>query len=108
MRLFEFASSDPLRVKLTAVVSQLKARYMDTNSVKPPSADTLLAILKKNDIIISKSDLFDMIKQEPLVNIIKDIKKNDVIFKGMKPHTDELPTNDSEKIVSKMASKALK
>jgi hypothetical protein len=108
MRLFEFASSDPLRVKLTSVVSQLKSRYMDTNSVEPPSVDTLLALLKKNDIIISKSDLFDMIKKEPLVNIIKDVKQNNVIFKGMKPHEDNMPDDDSEKIVSKMASKALK
>jgi hypothetical protein len=108
MRLVEFAGSDPLRIKLTAVVSQLKARYMDTESVEPPSADTLLAILKKNDIIISKSDLFDMIKKEPLVNIIKDIKKNNIIFKGMKPHSEKMPDDDSEKIVSQMASKAAK
>ena len=49
-----------------------------------------------------------MIKKEPLVNIIKDVKQNNVIFKGMKPHEDNMPDDESEKIVSKMASKALK
>ena len=108
MRLFEFANDDPLRVKLTAVSSQLKARYAETNSEKPLSTDAFLNILQQNDIDVEKTDLYDMVKKEPLVNIIKNINGNEVIFKGQQGSEEpEQGQGENEKIRSQMASKAI-
>jgi hypothetical protein len=43
MRLFEFAQDDPLRVKLTAVASQLESRFKNQN--QPLPLDFFLDIL---------------------------------------------------------------
>lgn len=106
MRLFEFDSSDPLRVKLTAVTSQLKARIGEEGSTKPMSTDSLLSLLKNNDIIIDKSDIYDMVKKEPLSNMIDDIRDDQVVFKGQKPMRGTMTPDNAEKIVSQMAKKA--
>ncbi len=81
MRLFEFADNDPLRVKLVAVVSQLKSRISDTNTKEPMTTDALIELLAQNDIEVDKSDLYDMVKKEPLSNIIQNINGHEVIFK---------------------------
>lgn len=108
MRLFEFDDKDPLRTKLVAVTSQLKSRYLDTGSNEPLSTSALLEILKSNDIIIDKSDIYDMVNKEPLSNIIDDIKGDEVIFKGQHKQAELGPMKpgDSEKIVSQMANRA--
>ena len=60
------------------------------------------------DIDLDKSDLFDIVKKEPLSNIIADANDNEITFKGQEP--DELPTDqdDNTKTLKSMASKALK
>jgi hypothetical protein len=109
MRLFEFADDDPLRVKLAAVASQLKSRMLDTNNQEPMSTDALLNLLRQNDIIIDKTDIYDMVKKEPLVNIIKNINGHEVEFKGQTGSIDKEPAPDENaKIVSQMASKQAK
>jgi hypothetical protein len=108
MLLCEFGDDDPLRTKLIAVVSQLKSRMADTNSDKPMTTGTLLSLLKDNDIIIDRTDIYDMIKKEPLKNIIDDIKGNDVIFKGQRAQPAVIEPDEAESIVSKMAKRAAK
>ena len=105
MRLFEFVNDDPLRVKLVAITDQLKDRY--THSNKPMSVDSFLQLLNNNDISVDISDLRDMISKEPLVNIIDDIKGDEVFFKGQK-QSDKMPTSpdEKEKTVAKMAQRA--
>ncbi len=107
MKLFEFASDDPLRVKLVAVVSQLKSRAQDTNSKQPMSTDALLNVLKQNDIEIDPGDIYDLIKKDPLVNVIKDIEDDKVIFKGQTGTEVEPGADEHEKTRSAMAKKAL-
>lgn len=106
MRLFEFASDDPLRVKLVAITDQLKDRYQHAN--KPMSTDAFLEFLGDNDITIGIEDLRDMIKKPPLINIIDDIKGDQIIFKGQS-ETERLPTSpdQAEKTVAGMAKHAL-
>ncbi len=109
MRLFEFADNDPLRVKLTAVVSHLKKRIEDTNMKEPMSTDALLNILADHNIDIEKSDLYDMVKKEPLSNIIQNINGHKVIFKGQTPNElSDLDPGENEKTREKMAKAALK
>lgn len=102
MRLYEFAGDDPLRVKLLAVAGQLKAEY--ENSDIPLTTDQFLRILRQNKISVGKADLFDMVKKEPLVNIIDNINGNEVVFKGQESlETQE--KGENEKIRQQMASK---
>lgn len=110
MRLYEFAENDPLRVKLTAVASQLRQRIEDTNMTEPMSTDALLKILADHDINLDKSDLFDIVKKEPLKNIIQNINGHEVIFKGQSSNDDsEMNTPDENaKTREQMAKKALK
>lgn len=101
MRLFEFADDDPLRVKLAGVASQLKA---DTS--EPMPLDQFLEILRSNGISIDEDDVFDIIKKEPLVNIVQDIEDKQVVFKGQQGDFGEEPGPDeNEKIRQSLASK---
>lgn len=103
MRLFEFSESDPLRVKLVAVADQLASRS------EPISTEEFLGILNKHNISLSKADLFDIVKKEPLKNIIADVNSNEVTFKGDEEITDNgNDTDDNEAIRQQMAKKALK
>jgi hypothetical protein len=108
MRLYEFESDDPLRVKLTAVVSQLRGRLEDTAAKKPFSTDALLDMLRDEDIEVSKDDLFDMIKEPPLKNLIKNISGNKVIFKGQRDSDKKSDSDkdDNKDTVEKMAKSA--
>lgn len=105
MRLFEFVGDDPLRVKLVAITDQLKDRYLHAN--KPMSVDAFIQLLNDNDISVDISDLRDMITKSPLVNIIDDIKGDEVIFKGQKVDGKKpMSVDDAEKTVAKMARRA--
>lgn len=104
MRLFEFSDSDPLRVKLVAVTNQLKS----TN--EPMSTDEFLTVLNKNGISLDKSDLFDMVKKEPLNNIIANISDDTVTFKGQEGDMDtavDQSQDENEKIRQSMAQKQI-
>jgi hypothetical protein len=103
MRLYEFSDADPLRIKLTAVANQLSTQD------EPMTTDEFLTVLNKNGITVDKADLFNMIKQNPLKNIIKDIEKDTVIFKGQEHELDgqEQGPDENEKIRQQMASKAI-
>lgn len=107
MRLFEFADDDPLRVKLVAVANQLKSEVTGTS--RTWSTDEFLNYLKQNDIVLDKADLFDMVKKEPLINIISNINKDQVIFRGQENAADAPPKdNEMQKTRQQMASRALK
>jgi hypothetical protein len=107
MRLFEFADDDPLRVKLTGVAMQLKTQAEESG--QPMPLDEFLGILNDNGISVDPSDVFDLIKKEPLVNIVDSIENKQVVFKGM-PGTDiegdeQGEPGENEKILQQMASK---
>jgi hypothetical protein len=108
MRLFEFDNNDPLRVKLTAVTSQLQSDLQNANSEDPMSTNAFLQLLNQNDIIIDKSDIYDIIKKEPLVHFIKDIEDDKVIFRGQVLAKQPTDPDESEQIVAQMAKKAAK
>jgi hypothetical protein len=108
MRLFEFADDDPLRVNLTAVASYLESRYRGQH--QKLSTELFLKILRKHDVPVDKDDLFDIVKKEPLSNIISDLNDNEVIFKGQEPDQDQMnnqekQVGDNQKTLQQMASK---
>lgn len=107
MLLCEFDSPTPLLVKLIAVVSQLKSQIDNGEEKSNWTTDEFLEYLKDNDIIIDKSDLYDMVKNPPLNTKIANIKADNVIFKGH--DTPTAPEEDeSKKIVKQMAKHTLK
>ena len=109
MRLFEFQLDDPLRVKLVAASNQLKSKMEESGADEPMSTNAFLSLLRdKYDITIDKSDIYDMIKKDPLRNIIDSIEDDKIIFKGMKQSKSETPIDKSEQTVAKMAKRAMK
>jgi len=107
MRLFEFKLDDPLRVKLIAATNQLKSRMEDTDNNEPMSTDAFLSLLRnKYDITIDKSDLYDMVKKDPLKNIIDNINGSEVIFKGQTANQLDVSPDEAEQTVAKMAQRA--
>jgi hypothetical protein len=105
MLLYEFSPS-PLLVKLVAVVSQLKSQIDNGEEKSDWTVDEFLDYLKNNDIILDKSDLYNMIQKPPLNSKISNIQANNVIFKGY--DTEAAPEDDNKKIVKQMAKNAIK
>jgi hypothetical protein len=106
MKLFEFADNDPLRVKLVAVTNQLKERLAGQSATM--STDELLNFLKQNNVVLDKSDLFDIVKKDPLKNIIHNVNKDEVVFKGQEGAEEmgsEPGADENEKIRQQLASK---
>lgn len=107
MYLFEFSNPDPLVVRLVAVTSQLTSD-IDSGDQHPDwTVDELLDYYKSNDIIIDKSDLYNMIKKPPLKNKISNIQGDKVMFKGQETPI-EPEEEESKKVVKQMAQKAMK
>jgi FMN-dependent NADH-azoreductase len=106
MRLFEFTDS-PLVVGLVASTNQLK-HEIDSGKARPDwTVAELLNYYKDNDIIIDKSDLYNMIKQPPLNKYITNIQGDNVVFKGQSEPGEQKP-DEKKKVVQQMAKKAMK
>ena len=105
MRLYEF--EDPLAVRLVAIMSQLTSD-IDSGKEKPDwTVQELLNYFKNNNIIVDKSDLYDMVKNPPLNKTITNIQGDRVIFKGQSSG-EEPDESESQKVVQQMAKSALK
>lgn len=106
MRLFEF-DANPLLVSLVASTSQLM-HEIESGKTKPDwTADELLQFYKDNDIIIDKSDLYNIIKQPPLNKYITNIQGDNVVFKGQTEGGEQAP-DENKKVVQQMAKQAMK
>lgn len=103
----EVNDDNPLRVKITSLLSQLRARQEESGAKKPYSVNAVLNLLHKDGVNLSKDDLYDIIKDDPIKNIISDFDKG-VHFKGLDTDSKTLSTDDSEKIVKDKAIKATK
>jgi len=107
MRLFELDGPDPLAVKLVTVMSQLKAGIDDGYEKSNWTVDELLSYLKDNEIILDKSDLYDMIKNPPLNKTIENIQGDKVIFKGQSSMDGPTDPNKNKEVVKQMAQNAM-
>jgi hypothetical protein len=110
VRLYEFDSSDKLLVtKIAALSDQLNSDIKNGNISPNYTTDMLLDYFRKYNVILDKTDLYNMILTYPLKNIISNIQGDKVIFKGMpqQPAVPDSPSPEkSQEIVSKMAHKA--
>jgi len=113
MYLFEFDEGAVQQVKLVVIVAQLKQAKEDGDIPDSISVDTLLDYFQKYDIILDVHDLYNMIKNPPLNNVISNIKGDQVILKGADDDADDAENiddpeaNDKKKTVSNMAKSAL-
>jgi len=108
MRLYEFESS-PLDVRLVATTAQLKSDIDSKKKKGDWTTEELLQFYKDNDIIVDKSDLYDMIKKPPLNKYISNIQGDKVVFKGQVDATATPDEKDkNQEIVKSMANKAMK
>lgn len=107
MRLYEIDKSDPTVTALVAVVNQLKQDLEDKEADPNMTLPELINYFKEYDIVLDKSDLYDMIKRPPLKNKIKNIQADNVIFKGQ-TETPQSTEDESQKVVQQMAKSAMK
>ncbi len=105
MRLYEFAGPDPMVTKLVAVSDQLKSDLQKGSADPNMSVPDFLQYLKKYDILVDKTDLYDMIKVLPLKNLITNIQGDKIVFKGFGT-PEPPPDEESKKIVAGMAQQA--
>jgi hypothetical protein len=109
MRLYEFDNTKPLVGSIVVALDQLKSDIEDEQVNFDWDVETLLQYFQKYDIILDKTDLYNMVGKPPLNQVIKNIQGDKVVFvgqeesKGVSP-----PASDNKKVVQQMANKALK
>lgn len=107
VRLYEFIDDDSMRVKLTGIISQIHAKSQDQGFKKPFSLTALLNILSASGIPLDEQQFREMVKEDPLKNLISNIKGNSVIFKGDGDSDDELEEPGADTgVLDKMAKRA--
>lgn len=109
MRLFELDDTKRMATTIVTITDQLKSD-LARNKIdkKTYTLDDLLSYFHKYDIIIGKDDLFDMIKKDPLKNVISNIQGQKVVFKGHEEEKVSAKPEKEKETVSKMAHKAMK
>lgn len=106
MRLFELDDQNALATKILVAIDQLK-NDVNKGAVQPNwSVEDLLAYFEKYGIILDPTDLYNMVKQKPLKDIITNIQGDKVVFKGSANST-ELPLDQSQEVVAQMAQSAM-
>jgi len=110
MLLFEFDTSRDNNADLVALTNQLE-QQIDSGEINPDSytLDELLDYFQQYDIILDADDLYTMIKEPPLKDLIHNIQGDKIVFKG---HAGDLgldqPEDQDKKTVKQMAKHALK
>ena len=101
MRLYEFTKSDPITSALIAVTAHLKAKYLESRSTEPMSTDAFIAILRRNGVSVSKEQLRELSKSEPLSNLISNMNDYSVFFVDRPEEKLDAMNDDSEDTFSK-------
>ena len=108
MLIKEMASASP--DKLAAVAKFLMGRAEDTNATKKININSFLNIASSLGINITASQLRDLSQQPPLNGLIQNIdgdnQTGEVVFKGAQKDPTQMPVDQANKTVSKMAKRA--
>jgi len=111
MRFYEICedleTGSSLVTKIVAVTNQLKQDVEDGNIPETYSVDDLLDYFRSYDVILDVTDLYNMIKTQPLKDVIQNIQGDDVVFKGQETDLEQ-PEDESKKVVAQMAQSAMK
>ena len=107
--MFLFELADPASTKLIVLVNRLKTD-LDNGIIDPSSytTDEFLTYLQdKGDIVLDVTDLYDMIKNPPLNNVISNIQGDKVVFKGHDESPENPDQSQSQQVVQQMAQSAM-
>lgn len=112
MLLFEFDTSSDSSASshVVALTNQLKQELED-GKINPDmyTVDQLLDYFQQYDIILDVDDLYNMIKEPPLKDLIHNIQGDKVVFKGHAGDTGlDQPEDQDKKTVAQMAKRAIK
>jgi hypothetical protein len=108
MYLFELTDQERL-VKIITITDQLRSALESGKITSNWDVDTLLKYFREYDVVLSPNDLYNMIQQKPLKNVISNIKGKEVIFKGLPQQQEPVeapPPEQSKDVVAKMAKHA--
>lgn len=105
MYLYEFDDTKPIATKIVAATDQLK-KDVESGAVQNWTLDELLNYFQKYDVILDPTDLYNMLKKDPLKQVVSNIQGDSVVFKGQEQ--PEAPKDENQKIVKQMADKAQK
>ena len=111
MHLFEFDQDSAQITKIVALTSQLKQSVED-GDIDPDNytVDELLDYFQKYNVILDSTDLYNMVKLNPLKTVISDIQGDKVVFAGHDGNlSDEEADEKDDKTatVNAMAKKAM-
>lgn len=110
MLLFELEKQPDFASKLVVLTNQLKQNFEENGYPQHFTVDHLLAYFAKYDLILDINDLYNMIQVPPLKDLISNIQGKNVVFVGQtgeKPEV-EIPDQEKDDIVKKMADRAMK
>jgi hypothetical protein len=109
MRLFEFDGTDSIATQIIAVTDQLKTDLESGKINSTWTVDQLLSYYRKYGVSLDKTDLYNMIQQQPMKSVISNIQGDTVIFKGQEQSkVIDAPPTDDKKVVKQMAKRAVK
>lgn len=108
MQIGEVTNAGPDR--LTALAKFLMGRAEDTNATKKININSFLNIASSLGINLTPSQLRDLSQQPPLNALIQNIdgdnQTGEVVFKGAQKDPTQMPVDQANKTVSKMAKRA--
>jgi galactitol-specific phosphotransferase system IIB component len=110
MFLYELEEQLDFSPRLVAITNQLKQYFDKKGYPENFTVDDLLSYFAKYDIIIDTDDLYNMIQNPPLKDLISNIQGGKVVFVGQKdtkPDID-IPDKKTDDVVKKMAKRAMK
>ena len=110
MRLWEFVGKDPTIVTLAMLSDQLESMVDDGEIQDEWTTDDLIEFLAKNDIMLEKPTIYDVVKKSPLNSVLRiDSNTDKVTFNKNDGVVDANPDpNASQQVVKQMAQKAMK
>lgn len=108
MRIDEITAAGASIAKLAVLAQFISERSSETDAEIGMSMDAFVELAHDMGVSVTRNDLYDLIKTPPLNNLIKEIKSDKIIFQSQDTTTatEKMPTDQAEKIVSKMAKRA--
>lgn len=103
----EFTIVETDTAGLTALSQFLTARAADEDSQKVISVDAFLKLANDMGIPMTRSQLLDVVDEEPLSNLIDNIEGDRIMFKGARPVDTDMSVTKAQEVVGKMSKRAL-
>lgn len=98
-----------LQIKLVGILKQFQGRIEDSGAKKPIRLGAILNLLRDNEMSISEEDFREMATEEPVSNIISNIKDGDkVYFKGQYEEPEKMEPDQADKKLDQMSKRAAK